>query len=91
MLPSHSLCSREHQIYGSLSLFPLNVLPTNSDVLKRLLYSKENLMTTTGKKYIPVNEIVKPVIADLIVIWEKASIPTVSYDGIRKNLTKFWE
>ena len=89
---SDSLRSNEHQIFGFPSLLPQNVLPSKSDILKRLLLSKRNLAETTyGKTIIPVGQIVKPIIGELILLWDNASIPTIAYKGIEKALIKLWE
>ena len=86
-----SLRSKEDQIFGFPSLLPENVLPTRSDILKRMLLSKQSLAETTGKTIIPVTQIVKPIIGEVILLWGKASLPTIAYKGIEKALSKLWE
>lgn len=86
-----SLRCNEHEIIGFSTPLPENVLPTKADVVKRLQLSKDNLELTTGKQKIPVSEIIKPVVGEIIEIWEKASIPTVAVRGIERALGKLWD
>ena len=51
-----SLRSNEHEILGFPALLPENVLPTKSDVLKRILLSKETFATK-----VTVAKLVQPV------------------------------
>ena len=86
-----SLRSKEHEILGFPSPLPDNILPSKGDVLKRLVLSKETLQKELGRKNVPVAKIVQPVISELIMIWDKASIPTVQYRSINTNLTALWQ
>ena len=91
MLPSSSLRSMENAVFGYPSPFPQNILPTHSDVLKRILLSKESLVTETGRSKPSIREIVKPIVPELEQIWRKASLPTLSEDSIRRNLEQAYE
>ena len=71
-----SLRSKEHEILGFPSPLPDNILPSKGDVLKRLVLSKETLQQELGRKNVPVAKIAQPIISELIMIWDKASIPT---------------
>ena len=84
-----SLRSKDHQIAGSASPLPENVLPTKNQILKRLQLSKETGKLGNEKGMIPVTQIIKPVIGELVLLWGKATIPTISYRGIERALTKF--
>ena len=90
-MASLSLRSKEHKIYGSSSPFPNSVLPTESDVFKRVMLSKEKLEIERGKKKIMKKVFFTPVIQELIEIWQKASIPCISTRGIEKKLDKLYE
>ena len=59
--------------------FPDNVLPTKSDVVKRvqLSMSKDHLEFSTGKKKIKVSQMLEPVLEELENLWKKASISTI--------------
>ena len=56
---------------------PDNVLPTKSDVVKRVQLSKDHLEFSTGKKKIKVSQMLEPVLEELEDLWKKASIPTI--------------
>ena len=85
-----SLRSNDHGISGSSSPLPDNVLPTKLQVLKGLQLSKENLVSE-GKTKIPVKDIIKPVLSQLLLVWNSASIPTITYRGVERALHKLWE
>ena len=57
------------------SPFPTNVLPTNSDVLKRVMLSKETNEIETGKQNIPKRILFSIVVKELIELWERSSLP----------------
>ena len=80
-----SLQSNEHEILGFPALLPENVLPTKSDVLKRILLSKETFDTK-----VTVAKFVQPVTIELIMIWDKASLPTVQHRTIENGLISLW-
>ena len=86
-----SLRSNEHKVIGSASCFPENVLPTKSDVVKRMQLSKDHLQFSTGKLKIKVSQILEPVVEELVQLWKKASIPTIAQNGIEKAVSKLWE
>ena len=88
---AESLRSKEHEVLGFPSPLPKNVLPSKGDVLKRLVQSKESLQIELDKKNVPISKIVQPVISELIMIWDKASIPTMQYRSIDKALTTLWQ
>ena len=56
-----------------------------------MLLSKQSLVETTGKAIVPVAQVVKPIIGEVILLWDKATLPTIAYKGIEKALTKLWE
>ena len=85
-----SLRSNDHGISGSSAPLPNHVLPTKLQVLKSLQLSKENLIAD-GKKQPSVNDIIKPVLSDLFLVWNRASIPTITYKGVEWDLKKLWE
>ena len=85
-----SLRSKDHGISGSSAPLPNHVLPTKLQVLKSLQLSKENLIAD-GKKQPSVNDIIKPVLSDLFLVWNRASIPTITYKGVEWDLKKLWE
>ena len=85
-----SLRSKENQVSGSSAPLPQNVLPTKGDVLKRLHLSRQTLTLQRGNVKIPVPDIVSPVLDELLHLWERASIPTISIKGIEKALIKLW-
>ena len=86
-----SLRSNEHKVIGSASSFPENVLPTKSDVVKRVQLSKDHLEFSTGKQKIKVSQMLEPVLEELADLWKKASIPTITKRGIERAVTKLWE
>ena len=81
-----SLRSNEHEILGFPALLPENVLPTKTDVLKRILLSKETFATK-----VRVAKLVQPVTVELIMIWDKASLPTVQHRTIGNSLISLWK
>ena len=85
-----SLRCNDHEISGSSAPLPDNVLPTKLQVLKSLQLSKE-ILVSGGKKQCSVNDIIKPVLSQLFLVWEKASIPTIAYRGVERALTKLWD
>jgi hypothetical protein len=87
-----SLRSKDHEIIGSPSKLPENVLPNKEDVLKRLLLSKEVILANSpGDKAKPkVEKFAQVVVAELIMIWDKFSIPTVTHRAILNALCALW-
>jgi len=86
---AESVRSKDRQVTGSLSPLPQNVLPTKLQVLRQLQIEKENLISGGNKKP-QVQSFVKPVISQLILVWGRASIPTISYRAIEKALANLW-
>ena len=86
-----SLRSNEHQIIGFSAPLPKNVLPTKLDVVKYMQLCKDDLELKTGRKKHPVTSFAKPVIEELLALWQKASIPTITEKGVEKPLIKLWQ
>lgn len=87
---AESVRSKDRKVTGSLSSLPQNVLPTKLQVLQQLQIEKESLIAGGDKKP-QVNNIVKPVISKLILLWGKATIPTITYKGVESALTNLWK
>ena len=73
------------QFLDSLPPFPPNRLPTNGDVLKLLLLYHEQLGESTTEKF-KAEDSCNSVTLDLIEIWEKATIPTMTYSSICRKV-----
>ena len=88
-----SLQSKDHDTIRSPSQFPDNVLPNKESVLKRLLLSKEALLANSpsDKAKPKVEQFAQVVVAELIMIWDKFSIPTMTHRGILKALCALWQ
>ena len=86
---AESTRSKDRKVTGPLSPLPQNVLPTKFHVLQQLQIEKENLVSAGNKKP-PVKSFVEPVISQLILVWKKASIPTIEERSIDKALTTLW-
>ena len=80
-----SLRSKDNPVFGFPSPFPPNRLPTNGDVLKLLLLYHEQLGESTTEKY-KAEDSCNSVTLDLIEIWEKATIPTMTYSSICRKV-----
>ena len=83
--------SKDHTLLGSPSLFPNLVLPTLSEVLKRIAVSKQTLIEDQGIKFPTREEIVKPVMTELLERWKEASIPTRDIGAVQSSLIKTYE
>ena len=92
MLATSSLRSKENPIFGFPEPLPANCLPTNSDVLKSLLFYKDQLtqLCKTNKK-VEISSFAQPVAHDLLEIWQKASIPTMTLIAVERRLKCLYE
>lgn len=77
------------KIFGFPKDFDGNTLPTYGDVIRCYLKTQQDL--TEGKEgvFLSVKDFYKEVALKLMKIWEKASIPTISFNRIFLKLLDF--
>jgi len=75
-------------IFGNSSDLSERVLPTYLEVMKCYLFER-NTLKQKSKKDPAVGELSKIVIDKVISVWEKASIPCVSRERVKKMLTDY--
>ena len=89
---AHSLQSNEHKTIGSPSPLPQNVLPTRGDVLKSILLRRDQEeLTGKPRNNIPLLDVIKPVVTDLLDVWGKASVPTIVENSVEKAVMGLWQ
>lgn len=75
-------------IFGNSSELSEKVLPVYSDVMKFYLHERI-VLKQKSKKDPSVSEISKGVVNKIISLWEKASIPCVSNERVKKMITDY--
>lgn len=86
-------------VFGAPSVFSKNTLPTYADVMKNYAYIRQTLIDSAQNKAEPtLGNIAEILIAELKLVWSKASIPVVTdqqilhmirqYHGKLRNLKK---
>lgn len=77
-------------IFGAPHEIPTNVLPTYADVMKAYINTRQQL-TTENNKYPPFAEVSNKVCVDVELVWEKASLPTVTHGRVIEKLRSYNE
>jgi hypothetical protein len=77
-------------IFGAPRKIPTNVLPTYADVMKAYINTRQQL-TTKNNKYPSFAEVSKKVCGDVELVWEKASLPTVTCGRVIETLRPYNE
>ncbi|XP_050710076.1 uncharacterized protein LOC126994856 [Eriocheir sinensis] len=77
-------------IFGAPHEIPTNVLPTYADVMKAYINTRQQL-TTKNNKYPPFAEVSNKVCVDVELVWEKASLPTVTHGRVIETLRSYNE
>ena len=90
MFPVSSRRSGDNPVFGFPCELPSNSLPTHFDVLQRLLLSKGNVTDSETAKT-PLKDFVDPVAEEVMEVWKKASLPTVSLKRIKLQVTEIYQ
>ena len=73
---------------------PTALLPTNGDVIGRLLMIRVEIMEAEEKhldKHMPMERCMKKACDEVLDLWEKASLPTRSRQCVLKEIRKLWK
>lgn len=82
----------ECPVFGAPSVLKKNVLPSYADVMKNYLYIRQSLIESAPNKTEPtLGNIAAILIAELKVVWAKASIPVVTDQQILHMIRKYHE
>lgn len=75
-------------IPGKPCKFTIFTLPTNSDVLKSMLYFQQETCSVTDycKMSIPLKEIYQNVGTQIEDLWQKTAIPTINHKSICEKI-----
>ncbi|KAG0719398.1 hypothetical protein GWK47_007282 [Chionoecetes opilio] len=77
-------------IFGAPREIPTDVLPTYADVMKAYIHTRQQL-TTKDNKYPPFAEVSEKVCVEVELVWEKASLPTVTHGRVIETLRPYNE
>ena len=77
----------ESSLFEMPMKFSVNQLPTKTDVYKHYLHSRDNMQSSSEAKN-SVREVCKLVLTDLISVWKRAGIPTVTKNSLLKQWTR---
>jgi len=80
----------KHSHFGKPTKFPVNQLPTKTDVYRHYLHVRKNL-PSSAKANPSVRDVCKSVLTDLTAVWKRASIPTVTENSLLKRLVRLVE
>ena len=72
---------------------PEEQLPTNGDVIGRLLMVRIEMMeerSVTDERKAPIEPCLKKVTNETLALWHKASLPTRSDQSVLKDVRKLW-
>ena len=72
--------AEQSPVFGAPCALPLSLLPTYGDVVRAFLFQRHNLncSTTSSTRTVPTAIIASSVADDIIRLWARASIPTVT-------------
>lgn len=72
---------------------PESQLPTNGDVIGRLLMVRVEVMeerSITEERRVPMDHCIKQVTREVLSLWQRASLPTRSDQCVLKEVRKLW-
>lgn len=74
--------------FGAPRESPTNVPPTHAHVMKAHINTRQHL-TTKNDKHPPFSEVSDKVCVDVELVWEKASLPTVTHGRVIEILRSY--
>uniref|UniRef100_A0A8D8THB2 Uncharacterized protein n=1 Tax=Cacopsylla melanoneura TaxID=428564 RepID=A0A8D8THB2_9HEMI len=77
-------------VFGAPENLPINNLPTYSDVIKFYLFIRYDLKAKNNSKEPAISEVIEIVSSDVLKIWKRASLPTVSKNRVKKILQTYY-
>ena len=82
--------SKDSSSYGAAKTFSENVLPTFGDVAQRCMAVRADLQLKTDRERVPKADVFKQVGEEILGLWLKASIPTISLKSVIRKIEKYY-